>query len=152
MSDKVTVILAKASWCHYCTKFSPIFEAAEKNIKSESYFKNKDITFETYDLAEEQGKKNIFAKYPEAQLFIQGYPTVCVKTTVNGKDRMFQVDHTAIDVNKNMKEDKLLHDAAKRFNKNIISKLMSNEQNGGDTYIKKYLKYKHKYLSLKNKM
>ena len=59
--SKINIILAKASWCPHCVKFTPIFEEAE-NI-SKKKFKDIELEYESFDLADNDIKnKSIITK------------------------------------------------------------------------------------------
>lgn len=169
MSKKITVILAKAGYCTHCKNFEPIFEESTNNYKDDKYLDNRDINFIDYDLATDEGKTNFTISHLEALKMVEGYPTVLVNIYDKNdkKSKYYTIDHTVVNHNINDKEKK--KEASKRFLNNLSNLLKSLEsgnkvlylQTGGgmrnyqtslkeEIYRKKYLKYKAKYLELKN--
>lgn len=167
MSEKIVVILAKANWCSHCQRFGPVFDYVNDIYKSHDDFKNLDIKFESYDLADEAEKTNFVLSHYNAMEKVDGYPTVMVKTIKNNKLNYTIINHVEAQ-NINDKND--ISNAANIFIENILNCLKSiNSENkslyvqvGGkipisydktslkeEIYRKKYLKYKSKYLNLK---
>lgn len=170
MSKKVTVILAKAGWCGHCKDFEPIFEETKNNFKEEKNLNDHDVNFLEYDLATDDGKTNFAISHTNALKMVEGYPTVLVNIydKNNKNNKYYTIDHTI--VKENIKDDSEKNkEASKRFLTNISNLIKSIDsgnkvlylQKGGDIqnyktsldeeiYRKKYLKYKSKYLELKN--
>lgn len=170
MSKKITVILARAGWCGHCKDFEPIFEETRNNYKDEKYLNKHNINFVDYDLATDDGKNNFTINHLDALKMVEGYPTVLVNVYEkdNKNNKYYTIDHTI--VNQNIKDDSEKNkEASKRFLVNISNLIKSLDsdnkvlylQTGGgmskyqtssqeEIYRKKYLKYKSKYLELKN--
>ncbi len=150
MTNKTEVILAKASWCPHCVHFMPIFE------KSSEDYGNK-YKFSYYDFADDApspNKDNFENDHAELSNSIEGYPTIFLKT---GGGKHTQISPSIIknnDINK----------AVKDFINNIENGYKSLLSDGKIKYINleggfmeddflfknKYMKYKQKYLKLKN--
>jgi thiol-disulfide isomerase/thioredoxin len=170
MSKKITVILARASWCPHCQHFESIYKMANDLSKKHKFLKDYEIEFKNYDLADDSVKNTFALNHNGAQEKIQGYPTVLVNLN-NSPPKYNTVEHTVINGEfANESEQELLEEkAAERFLENIVNLIKNNNsgnkvlhiQNGGnminkltqnfdEIYRKKYLKYKSKYLELKN--
>lgn len=168
MSNKISVILTRANWCPHCHHFEPIYNIAKDIYKEFEELKNYEINFEDYDLADDDIKNTFMVNHYDIKDKIKGYPTVFVNLKNKNKhtNNYLTIDHTTI--NDEIKEIDQHEEAAKRFIKNIVNVLNTNNsdnkvlyiQKGGynkdleheKTYKKKYLKYKSKYLELKNKI
>ena len=172
MSQKITVILARANWCGHCQNFEPVYDKSKSILKNHTELKNFDIKFEDYDLANNDVKNRFMLSHFDALNKVEGYPTVFVKisdnnsnSNSNSNSNYHTISHTVVDESKTEKEQ--LTDASVRFLDNIsnlIKSLNSDNkskfiQTGGSTinyktslkeeyYRKKYLKYKSKYLKL----
>ena len=182
MTQKISIILARANWCPHCQHFEPIFENAKLLCKTHDYLKDFEIKFEDYDLANDDVKNTFILNHYNIKDKIQGYPTVFVnlKNKTSKQNDYFTIEHTAIDDN-NLDESKQIEKAAMNFLLNITNGLKSfNSENkvlfvhkggknfkevnncviGGslidlknkDIYKEKYLKYKSKYMNLKNSL
>jgi thiol-disulfide isomerase/thioredoxin len=170
MSKKITVILAKAGYCGHCKDFEPIYEESRNNYKDDKYLDDQDINFVDYDLATDEGKNNFTITHLEALKMVEGYPTVLVNISDKNKknNKYYTIDHTVVNHSINDDEEKN-KEASKRFLINLSNLLKSLDsdnkvlylQTGGgmrnyqtslkeEIYRKKYLKYKAKYLELKN--
>ncbi len=173
MSKKITVILAKSGFCIHCKNFEPIYEESRNNYKENEYLDNHNINFLDYDFATEEGKTNFTISHLNAIELVERYPTVLVniydKNDNNDKNRKYYtIEHTVVNNNINNEEEKI-KEASNRFLINLSNLLKSLEsgnkvlylQTGGymknyqtslkeEIYRKKYLKYKAKYLELKN--
>lgn len=143
------VVLLKMTGCHYCDKFSPIYN------KASSLNNNNKINFEEFDMENPEEKAIFEEKYNDiAKKEIEGYPTVFLKDDKNIKEI-----ETVIDDN--------IAISAKKFLNNVKNTL-GVECKADDEYkiltekydklfddftkIKyKYNKYKIKYLNKKNK-
>ncbi len=160
MTEKIGIILTRASWCPHCINFEPIYLLAQNECKKHNYLKNFEISFEDYDLANNDVKNTFLLNHNELNNKIQGYPSVFInlKNKTSKTNKYFPIDHTVI--NDKIDKSKQQLDAAQNFLENITNSLKSlNTENkvlymqkGGDDNImkKKYLKYKLKYLQLKN--
>ena len=175
MSQKINVILAWAHWCHFCNDFKPIYVMAKEIYKKSKEIDNYDIEFEDYNLAEDDIKNIFKLNHFEIQDKITGYPTIFIniKNTEKKNNEYLQIEQTIINENEKKNNKKQLYEvAAKKFITNIINALKNINsdnrvlitQQGGninnneskrnflneELYKKKYLKYKSKYLELKN--
>jgi thiol-disulfide isomerase/thioredoxin len=165
MSDKnITILLAKANWCGHCQRFAPVFEYSENTYKENSYLKDYDIKFKSFDLADDDEKKNFMLSYLEAFNKVDGYPTILMIKKNNERLNYYHIDH--VEVN-NPEDRDQIKSSSEIFIKNIENVLKSIDsenkslfvQVGGKTdnktllseeiYRNKYLKYKSKYLNLK---
>lgn len=169
MSHEITIILAKTSWCPHCVNFTPIYELAEQKIKPNNELDGCKIKFASFELDNSSEKDRFTKEYPGLIDFLEGYPTVYFQMNEsNSKTRPKTefINHTL-----SREEGKQgLDKAVKEFIQNIINKYKSIKsgkeehitvQNGGmsnyitsnedNNYRIKYLKYKSKYLELKNK-
>jgi len=152
MSIKTKVILAKASWCHNCDNFMPVYDKA-----SEKYGENYEFSF--YDLADDApspNRSNFENDHQELVDLVDGYPTVFLK-----KDNK---THTKI--NTSVIKNNNLEKAVNEFGNNIengYKNLISDKKmeyislgggliNNDNFYKNKYMKYKQKYFELKNKL
>ena len=152
MTNRIEVILAKASWCPHCTHFMPIFEKANEDYGDQYKFSHYDFA----DDAASPNKSNFEDDHKELIDLVDGYPTILLK-----KDNK---THTKINptIIKNNNIDK----AVLEFRSNIENGLKTLESDrkvehikldGGslfneDIYKNKYMKYKEKYFKLKNKL
>lgn len=166
MLTNIEIILAKANWCGHCKNFEKIYKYSQDNYKEyDEEFKNLNLVFSDHDLALEDVRDIFMINYPKAMEFVEGYPTVLLKI----KDKYLIVEHTILDENQD--KENQVSDASKRFLENISNVIKSlNSENkilytksGGssniyktsleeETYRKKYIKYKSKYLKLKIKL
>ncbi len=167
MSHDITVILAKASWCHYCDDFSPIYELAQKKIKS-SDFDNCSINLVSFIMDRPGEKEKFEQQYPGLLEYLEGYPTVYFQMSEKksgSRPKTEFINHTIA----REKGEKGIEKAVQEFIQNIKNKYKSIKsgnkeeyttvQRGGmlkymtleeEKYRNKYLKYKSKYLELKN--
>jgi len=169
MSEKITVILARANWCGHCQHFEPIYEESEKKYKDNKYLQNYTIKFDNFDLANDDVKNGFMLGHYNAMEKISGYPTVLVNITdeKNKKNNYHIIEHTLIDEKINDKNKQII-EASERFLNNISNVLKSLNSDGSILYVqtggamvnyqtsmqeelyrKKYLKYKSKYIELK---
>ena len=175
--DGVKIILVKASWCHFCKEFAPIYELAEKLIEEKlptNLNKNK-FSFHSYDFADDSIQNDFKNEFKSLVNYIEGYPTVFIQITINGKQQSQQIKTVQINSSSTKSEKELLKDAALEFLDIVVNKYKSltsdkkdifinvNSQSGGNNiflknqslnnedlkYKAKYLKYKAKYLELK---
>lgn len=172
--EEVKVILAKASWCGHCTRFSPIFDKAKEiydadELNSENrYLKKYKIDFKPYDLADTSDSNSFNLVHFPAVEKVKGYPTILVKINIDGKNDYHEVNRSLVNESSNESEDELTKEAAHKFLTNIVNLIKSLKsdkkklfvQTGGSIiyektslvekeYRDKYLKYKMKYLKLK---
>ena len=172
MLEKIIVIFARANWCGHCKHFEPIYEKSIENYKNNKYLKDFDIEFENYDMADENRKNSFMLSHFTALDKVEGYPTILINKKTKSKNIYIVTAHTHIDRNDNDEkndDEAEKNDAADRFLNNISNSLKSlNSDNkilytmsGGaminyqtslteELYRKKYLKYKSKYIELKN--
>jgi len=135
------VILSKVEWCGHCKDFLPVFNKSKNLVKNNNMFKNVNMDFEVYDMEEDKG---IFeTKYSELVDKVEGYPTVFLAQIKNDKlSKTVEIGHAK----ETQEFIKLLEDAYKNF----------SGQKGGfeeeELYKQKYLKYKNKYILLKNNL
>ena len=165
MSKEIEIILAKATWCRHCKNFEEIYNHSKNNYKKNSELKNLNLLFSDHDLALEDERDIFMKKYLNAMDFVEGYPTVLIKIN----DKYLIVEHTVLDEKEEKKNQ--VDEASKRFLENIsnVIKSLNSEnkilytQSGGssniyktsieeETYRKKYIKYKFKYLKLKREL
>ena len=97
MSIEITIILAKASWCHHCQNFMPIFEQAAEKIKTNNNFANKTINFVTYDVEDPSQKNSFMNEHPGLIDFLEGYPTVYMKIKKDNNIRTDFINHKTIE-------------------------------------------------------
>ena len=149
MSDKIKVILAKASWCPHCSDFMPIYEKATEN-------QGNKYEFNCYDFADDAptpNKNNFEDDHRELVNLIDGYPTIFVKINDNSH---IKVDPTIIrnnDINKAVKEFinnienglKTLSSGRRKEYVRLEGGFIENDE----YYKNKYIKYKQKYVELK---
>ena len=166
MSQGITIILAKASWCPHCIDFTPIYELAMNKINPEKQLEGTNINFVSFELDKEIEKTRFINEYPGLIDFLEGYPTVYFQLSGdNGRPKTEFINHTV----SREQGNKGLEKAAEEFIENIVNKYKSIKsgkkeivrvQKGGmhnfitsleeEEYRNKYLKYKSKYLGLKN--
>lgn len=139
------VILLKSSLCGYCAEFEPIYNNIKKKYNKKYHFESFDISDDNEIKKLQQKYNDIYEKYKDT-----GVPTVLLK--VNEKVGEILIPQINEKTEENIKE------ATKLFYKNLkkVKKTMNSNkykvytQNGGDEYYKhKYLKYKQKYLLMK---
>ena len=170
MSEKITLLLAKANWCGHCKKFEPIYDHSEEKYKNNKYLNKYEIKFEKYDLADDNEKNKFMLSHFKAMDKVKGYPTLFVNIRDGKKNDYHMISHTQED--QSIKGDEARRiDASEKFLENVSNLLKSLEsdskvsyvQTGGnmtlpqstledEVYRKKYLKYKTKYLELKSKL
>lgn len=164
MSKEISVILAKTSWCPHCTSFSPIYELAAEKMKNHDDMK---VKYSSYELDKSNNKQLFMSEHPGLFDHVDGYPTVFIETLDDNKKRVITtVPHSVAKTQR--KED--MHIATDEFINNIknsYKSLMSEHkeyrsvQSGGsnlnnkttlnqEIYRNKYIKYKQKYINLKN--
>ena len=170
MSHQINIILAKASWCPHCVDFTPIYELAKEKIKSKQ-LDNCKIHFDSYELDKDNQASEFKQKYPGLIDFLEGYPTVYFRMSEieNNKPNKVKTEFINHAVAKEQNE-KSLHNAAEEFIDNIVNKYKSILSGNKELHVRvqkggminnmtsiqevqfrnKYLKYKSKYLSLKN--
>jgi thiol-disulfide isomerase/thioredoxin len=176
MSDKISIILAKASWCPHCIHFTPIFDLASKKINENNELKDKKFFFYSFDVEDQEQKNKFYKDFPGLSEFIEGYPTVFMQTKNGNKTRTDFIDHVNIkpsendNVNKEEVMNKLQKEAADTFVNSIINKYKTvysdkkdvfvNAQKGGfnlkrissnDFTSLEESSYRQKYLKYKNK-
>ena len=170
MSHQINIILAKASWCPHCVDFTPIYELAKERINSKQQLDNCKITFDSYELDKENQASEFKQKHPGLIDFLEGYPTVYFRMNeLNNESNKIKTEFINHATAKGQ-DEKALESAADEFIDNIVNKYKSilsgnkelhmRVQKGGMTdymtsmseveYRNKYLKYKSKYLALKN--
>jgi len=161
MSDKIKIILARANWCGHCKDFEPIYDLSQIFYKNNKFLKEYNINFENYDMADNDIKNKFMLNHFNAMDQIEGYPTILINIKNKENNKYYNIQHTVRDYKiSNNKEQ--IENAALRFLDNISNKIKSLNsdnkilytQTGGknqnELYKKKYLKYKSKYLNLKN--
>ena len=170
MSKEIQIILARANWCGHCQDFEPIYEETTKNHNGDKFLNKYKISFKNYDLATNDDKTNFTINHVDAVNMVEGYPSVLVNVIDKEKknNKYYTISHTVIDENiKDKTEQK--QEASNRFLVNVTNLIKSIEsdnkilymQTGGvmikyqtssndEIYRNKYLKYKSKYLELKN--
>lgn len=122
-----TLTLYYADWCPHCMNFKPTWAelikwCATQNIKTMSY-----------EDTEIQRMQNESSKYPDIPFaYINGYPTMLVTHNNN----IIPVETREFEAIKSM----------------LTGLMVPVIQMGGGTYKEKYLKYKNKYLQLKQSM
>lgn len=169
MSQKVSIILARAFWCGHCQHFELIYNKLKDIYKEFDFFKDIEIKFEDYDIANQDIKNTFIINHYDIKDKIEGYPTVYInlKNKTEKTNQYFPIEHTVID-EKIKDKDEQYKEAGRRFLESVINVLKSYNsdnkilyiQKGGnkcelkqniqeDIYKKKYQKYKSKYLKLK---
>jgi len=163
MSGEITIIYANTSWCPHCMDFTPIYKLAKKAIND---LDGCPIKFLSYALDNENEKQLFIQTHPGLIDFLEGYPTVYFQYLKGGDTVKTEfIKHTIA----KEKDDKGNKKAADEFIENITNKYKSMKsgrvdivkvQKGGMinyktnmdevNYRNKYLKYKSKYLELKN--
>ena len=164
----ISIILARASWCPHCVNFEPIYtDLMKKYDKGDKiipeYLKKLNIKFVDFDCGDPDVKNTFDISHPKAK--IEGYPSVLINIRNKTSNTYHDVPHTQI--SHDLDKTKQVEEASKRFMENIINSLKTIEsggsvkytQTGGgrtsytpiiqETYRNKYLKYKSKYLELK---
>ncbi len=173
MSQEITIILARASWCPHCKDFEPIFENTKNVISEFDDLINEKINFEDYDFADDNIKNKFIFSHLKGMDKISGYPTVLIniKNKSSKTNDYIPIEHVILD-EKDGSMEKQLNEASKRFLSKVVSVLKTKNsdgkikyvQEGGsnnnlnktslneETHREKYLKYKYKYLKLKEQM
>ena len=168
MSHSIKIIVAGTTWCGFCKGFFEILGKVKETIKS-SDVEGCKIDYEVFKLDESGEKQRFQNEYPGLSDYIEGYPTVFFQMQeVGSKERPKTelINHTVI----KEKGDKGIEKASTEFIENIRNKYKSMKsgksvfvsvQRGGmlnymttledENYRNKYLKYKSKYLNIKNK-
>ncbi len=166
MPVEIRIVLAKASWCPHCTDFTPIFEKAKDKINSKKQLGGVKIYLVSFELDNDNEKDRFINEYPGLIDFLEGYPTVYFQLkSDNGRPKTEFINHTI----SREQNDEGIEKAAEEFIENIVNKYESIKsgkkeivrvQKGGmrnfitsleeEEYRNKYLKYKRKYLGLKN--
>ena len=173
-SNNFDIILTKTLTCPYCVAFEPIWdESAKKTEGLSKQIGGKTINFKSYNMKDQGDVNSLNKDYLGLTELIDGYPTVFIHFDHDGKIKVVQVEHTSIhrggsmfgSNNNNNKEE--VEEAAKKFLNNIVNayktatsdnKAVHVDVRGGgysnifanSVYKEKYLKYKAKYLELKN--
>jgi hypothetical protein len=174
--DIVDVVLASTTWCPYCTKFKEIFNKAQEQLNLEN-IQNCIVNYLCWDLDISRKKEEFIKKYPGIINYIEGYPTVIIlKKNGNNRPKMAIIPHSVAKT----QGAQGIAEAIEVFNQNVINKLRDFDsdnkvehvgaqhvraqhvraQSGGMYkymtsmeevgYRNKYLKYKSKYIKLKN--
>jgi thiol-disulfide isomerase/thioredoxin len=178
MSQEISIILARASWCPHCKDFEPIFENAKGGVSDFDDLKKEKLHFEDYDFADDDVKNKFMLSHFKAMDKISGYPTVLIniKNKSLKTNEYIPIEHSILNEKDGSKE-KQLNEASKRFLSKVVSTLKTLKsdgkvkyiQQGGtqqgvsnnynnktslkeESYREKYLKYKSKYLKLKEQM
>ena len=140
----ITVILVKANTCPHCVEFAPFYD----KIKEELIQSHSNISVLSFDITDETERSNLIKNYNYIYNANRdrGVPSVyCIK------DNKYElIPHYN---NNDDADPKSIF--IKNFNNFIKSKLNKNSQiiqGGGSLNNNKYLKYKLKYLQLKNNM
>jgi thiol-disulfide isomerase/thioredoxin len=152
MTNKIKVILAKASWCPHCTHFMPIYEKAKEDYEDE-------YEFSCYDFADDApnpNRSNFENDHGELVDLVDGYPTIFLK---KDNKTYTKIDPTIIrdnDKNKAVKEFKNNIENGKKTlesdRKEEHITLEGGSSLNEDIYKNKYMKYKEKYFRLKNNL
>lgn len=135
-----------ATWCGFCTSFKPIWNRLisiinEPDIVNKLKQNNIKIFFSTYD----DNKDNEIIKKAN----ITSYPTIRVSIVDDNVKKDFELDPEDREPSRFL--NAILSDDVKEIKQEILDKY--NQQSGGSksNYYLKYIKYKNKYLALKNK-
>lgn len=166
--DKLDVILVKASWCPHCVNFTPIYEKASEEASKRPELASIDINFYSYELDNPTEQEKFKKDYPGLIDHLSGYPTVYFQM-LDGKTKKKKtefIDHSVV-----KREGEIgKKEAVNEFIDNIVNKYKSIMSGGTEEYIRvqtggmekfqtsisevlykqKYLKYKSKYLQIKN--
>jgi hypothetical protein len=171
--NSVDIILVKSATCPHCIRFDPVWKYTSENHNlTKQLGGSKQINFKSYDMVKQGEKTALQRDYTGLYEVVDGYPTALLHFFHDDKIRVVQVEHTSINMrggyqDNNTNNIKLIKEASDKFLQNIINKyntIVSNKkevhinlQNGGlnenysqSIYKEKYLKYKAKYLKLKN--
>lgn len=138
MSDKITVKLFSAKWCHFCKDFSPTWDILQKNNGHNELLKI--VNFETYEETERKNDYNIDNAFENYE--IKSYPTIIIE-----KDGKY-ITYTGSRDKETLKNYfiKIANEGIDNYKKDDV------EQKGGSiNYKYKYEKYKSKYEALKKK-
>lgn len=167
MAEKIEndVILIKTSWCGHCKNFEPIFNNTNEFLKKDKKLKKNNFNMKSFDFANETIKKKFEDEYGKVAQYIDGYPTVFLRSESKNNVKYTTVE-TAHEDGAIKENDKRLNNATEKFVKNIKESYDSlSAQKGGSYdcmlekslenhlsdiyYKKKYENYKNKYLKLK---
>jgi thiol-disulfide isomerase/thioredoxin len=168
MSKQINIILAKASWCPHCVHFTPVYELASKKASSRPELSKINLDFNSYSLDNPNEESKFKSEYPGLLDHLSGYPTVYFQLLDNktNKKKTEFIDHTIV----KKEGESGINEAVDEFLDNIVNKYKSIESGGTEEHIrvqtggmgnfqtlksevlyrKKYLKYKSKYLQIKN--
>jgi hypothetical protein len=141
MSD---IVLIKSKNCIHCQRFEPIYEKIQILGK-----KMPNVSFSSVEMTDENNVKQFNEKYKvKIEDMVNGVPSVYL---IN-KKKFHSIEHTSIESNDPLNpSNEDIKKAAEKFLKSLPEDL---KQEGGDNnkfYYEKYLKYKQKFLQLKNK-
>jgi thiol-disulfide isomerase/thioredoxin len=169
--NNFNIILTKTLTCPYCIDFTPIWDSAVKKNNLSKQLGGKKINFRSYNMKDQGDVNSLNQDYMGLTQLIEGYPTVFAYFKHDGKTKVVQVEHTSIPRGNSMlggtNNNKEIDDAANKFLNNITNAYKTatsdnkavhvDVQDGGNlnifsnsAYKGKYLKYKAKYLELKN--
>ncbi len=149
----LNIIVAKTNWCGHCKAFTPVLNDLIKNNNKFNDIKKKfnidNVNIEVFDYENDKDKQEYKNKY--YSLFVDGYPSVYGLYEKGNEKFAFKIDHVEVRENNN------IDDQSKKFINNIITAFNNNKSQSGGTqnispYYNKYLKYKNKYLTLKQNL
>jgi thiol-disulfide isomerase/thioredoxin len=139
------ILLIKSNNCGHCIRFLPIFlelQQQDIHINELKNIININISVNIADYERDVNEKFLKQKGLHQ---INGYPVIFIIYYDKSGNRQYTVELD--DRGDNITE--LKNNIVKFFNKNLKDKI--SKQSGGDnSYYSKYLKYKNKYLELKN--
>lgn len=127
--DKYKIKLFYADWCGHCRNFKPIWTEFKNFLKVNPNLKDKDNKSISIVTEEFDDSNNMEATLEK----VEGFPTIIVYKNTIERD-VYNGERT-------------LNGLKKYFN---LSTDSLNQKGGNLNYYNKYMKYKLKYLQLKN--
>jgi hypothetical protein len=148
--NEVNFIFLKRTGCPHCEDFQPIFDELHMLLKKELENKGTSFNIIIYDIIDTKEYDKFKTDFPHINNWFVGVPSMFIDSKINKKIRF-----GFIDLNYPKKPHLLNNEEKKGVAKDILEKFMNKykkftSQEGGNNYINKYLKYKNKYLFIKN--
>jgi thiol-disulfide isomerase/thioredoxin len=145
---KPVIILVKAGWCTHCKNFSPIYD----KIKEEFSSSHPDVLFLSFDIADDDNRKDLIRQYNYIYNANNGKGVPSVYGIKDNKYKLIPHYNNDDVGDTDLKDPKSIF--IKNLNLFINSELGKDAliNQGGGSLNNKYLKYKSKYLQLKNNM
>ena len=137
------VVLIKSKNCIHCQRFEPIYEKIQLLGKKMS-----NLSFSSVEITDENKVRQFNEKYRvNIEDMVNGVPSVYL---INN-NKFKSLEHTSVDSSDpSNPSNEDVKKAAEKFLKNLQE---VTKQEGGENsiyYYEKYLKYKQKFLQLKN--